>query len=582
MHKLYKSIFCLIMALMLTGCINDDAQCPAEGDGEEQITLEFTVVTRDLAGHGTRALVIPGNFQNGTSAENYLDLQNTVFMLFDESKTLIKVFIPEVTPEDEQYAKYSVRAFMSPQEFHTLTDNKTEVTFYIAVVGNYSRLNPQNAAYHIGQKLDDIFDPEKVGTFAMPISNNNALNAWIPSIYPVDNQLAGHIPMAGIQTFTIPVEDLAASTVDHPLDLSGNNGEKDINMLRALAKIEVIDRIDATGTGNATTFPEKRMRIEKAELVGHTTRGSLFPTLIQWNSAANPYETQYVTTPSIPASSNYVGASPVNTGSLSTNNEAACVNFFADATATEAREDKCRVFSCYLTEYNPALLSSTDEPMWIRLTCQIPTDEGEQTEESSIFYRLEVAPYNNGTAGTSMPILRNNIYRYEITGIKTDAEFELTVNNWNSADTEWKFTDVPGMTENGSMRWTSDILEEDKATATLVYNTPLTGTFTFAEPNGGTWTAMLVMGEHTENDAFGFVAANGTATATSISGTIDGNPASITIKANYPNATGTTENRSARLLFTVRTPDGRTITANVLGSGYGNNKYFTIIQEPAL
>ncbi|MDE5793347.1 MAG: lactonase family protein [Muribaculaceae bacterium] len=569
-----------ILAAMLTGCINDDSMCPPDKEGDDDgVTIEFKVITRDLAGHGTRALVIPSNTLEGTMAENYLDLDNTTFLLFDESKTLIKVFVPYVDPvENTHYAKYSVRAFMSPQEFHTLTGDKTNVTFSIAVVGNFSRLNPQNAAYHIGQKLEDIFDQSTVATFQMPISNNNS-NDWRPSIYPGENgQQVGYIPMAGIQTYTIPVADLAASTVDHPLDLSGNNGEGDINMLRALAKIEIIDRIDAIGTGNTTTFPDNRMRIEKVELVGHTTRGSFFPNLNQWNSTANPYETQYVTAPSIPTSSNYMGASPVNEGSLTTNNEAACVNFFADATATDDREDKCGVFSCYLTEYNPTLLSSTDEAMWIRLTCQYTGEDGQVYSE---FYRLDVAPYVNGSVGASMPILRNNIYRYEITGIRPDLELQLVVNNWTSTTTEWDFDDVPGMTQNGYLVWESDYaVNPNYDNATIVYRSELTGLFTFAQPLGGTWNAVLALGPNTEVGSFVFVDKEGNEIGSSVSGDIDGNLSTIRIKATQ---TPSLEyDRSVRVLFTVNTPDGRTITANVLGNDYGDNKYITIIQEKAL
>lgn len=556
MHKLYKSIFCLIMALMLTSCINDDAQCPAEGDGEEQITLEFTVVTRDLAGHGTRALPIPENFQNGTSAENYLDLQNTVFMLFDESQTLIKVFIPEVTPEDEQYAKYSVRAFMSPQEFHTLTDNKTEVTFYIAVVGNYSRLNPQNAAYHIGQKLDDIFDPEKVGTFAMPISNNNALNAWIPSIYPVDNQLAGHIPMAGIQTFTIPVEALAASTVDHPLDLSGNNGEKDINMLRALAKIEVIDNIssimaDATGAISS---------IKKVELVGYNTRGSLFPTSGQWNLQGSPYETQYVTEVSIPNDNEYKWARPENNLTVEGENSP-LVNFFPST-----NEEGKNVFTCYLTEYTPV----AETPIWIRITLQNGT--------SSTLHRLDLAPYTGNVPGTAMHILRNNIYRYSITGLSPELALTLNVEPWNVASTEWSFEQTPAMTTDGFMEWTGGNITTE--TAEVLYSgTTLSGTFAFDQPRGGsTWHANLIpANEYTQNDSFFFVDEEGNKMTELPSGVINGTPATIRIAAT----TNTTEyKRAAQLVFTVHTFDGRTITATVLDPAtYGTNQYFTITQN---
>ena len=464
------------------------------------------------------------------------------------------------------------------------------------MAGNFSRLTPQNAAYHIGQTLDDIFNQTTVATFAMPTSNN-WMNKWIPSIYGTDyieptgegSQVIGgmtpaYIPMAGIQTYNVNVDALAGSTVDHPLDLSAIENGGDINMLRALAKIEIVDRIDAVGTGESTQQPDRYNRswIEKAELVGHTYRGSLFPSLSQWNSPANPFETQYVNAPSVVASYGYIGADPVG-GSLTVTNYGATVNFFADAAATAAREDKCRVFTCYLTEYNPALLSSTDPKMWIRITAQGPIPVGtEPNDNTSLPYRLEVAPYENGNPGAPMAILRNNIYRYEVTGIKTNLELNLVVDDWTSHETEWEYSENPGMTDDGYLTWTASpeiSVNTSNAEVVINNNVTLSGVFTFDVPKGGTWIASFVPEGATENDAFMFVDEDGNRLNT-ISGDIDGNPDEIKIVAKF---TPTTFDRRARLIFTVKTFDGRTISADVLDDAvYGKHNYFTIIQNASL
>ena len=578
----FTGLSAMAMAMMLTSCINDDSLCPAEGDGEDQITLEFTVVTRDPAGHGTRALVVPANIEDGTVAENYLDLDNTTFLLFDETKTLIKVFVPYVDPvEDTGYAKYSVRAFMSPQEFHTLTDGKTDVTFTIAVVGNFSRLNPQNASYHIGQKLDDLFNQTTGATFAMPVRNNNNMIYWIPSVYgtpytdgfgqTIADMTPAYIPMAGIHTYTVAVADLQASTVAKPLNLSADTeGSGDINMLRALAKIEVVDRIDAVGTGEATTQPDTNARtwIEKVELVGHNNRGSLFPTFNQWN-ILNIVETQYVTAPSIPTTSTYVGAE--ETGAL--------VNFFADATATQGREDGMRVFSCYLTEYNPTNIAD-NQKMYVRITAQPPVAEGaEPSDENSTFYRVSLTSYTNGTPGASLPILRNNIYRYEITGLQGDLDVRLIVDDWTSEEpVKWEYTDNPGVTE--PIEWIGDAeVNQNEATVMCSYGTQvLTATFTLDTPQDGEWTAQLLPANtNTASDAFVFLNEAGDEVET-ISGTITGAQSTIRIKAKYPALEE--YNREAILIITVKNPvDGRIITADVLNGEYGKNTNFTIIQN---
>lgn len=577
----------VILAGMLTGCINDDSLCPAVNDGDEGVTIEFKVITRAAQRNGTRALVKPSedNLQPGTASENYLDLQNTVFMLFDDTQTLIKVFKPNVEADDDTYATYSVRAFLSATEFEELTEGKTNVTFSIAVVGNFSRLNPQNAAYHIGQSLEDIFDPAKVATFAMPIRNNNG-SSWIPSIYPGANgQESRQIPMAGIQTYNVSVAALAASTVADPLDLS-ENGKKDINMLRALAKIEIVDRIDyGSEKPNEQPTPYNRTWIEKVELVGHTNRGSLFPTFKQWN-LNDIVETQYVTEPSWISSYGYTGANPSG-NQLTVTNGAALVDFFEDAAATIARDDKCQVFSCYLTEYYPRGLTVNDPKMWIRITAQGPLQEdSEPTDNTSQPYRLEVAPYTNGEAGASMPILRNNIYRYEITGLSPDLALTLMVDDWKKSETSWSYKANPAMAESGEIEWT-DVpdgnLNRNTARVVCTYGQDLTATFTFAEPEGGTWTARLVT-QSGDSKAFAFVGEDGyplideDGYPLDISGKING--AESTIKIRPLLAPGL-NSREARLIFTVFTPDERTISANVLGTQYNGNTYFTIVQNPS-
>lgn len=572
------------LSCLMASCIEDASTCPSDKTDDTGVVMEFAMVTRNAAGaDDTRALIIPPNTFPGFQSENYLDLDNLVFLIFDQNQKFVCSFSPEVTSENTvDYIKYRVLAFLKNPYFLNATAD--ELTFSILVLGNQAKLNPEGMAFHAGQSLQEIFSNANVPTFSMPVRNNYS-NSWIPSIFggtytdaaggTVTGMSPAFIPMSGIQTFTVSTADLKKSSVDAPVQLTTSD-DKQINMLRALAKIEVIDRMGIT---DGVQLPQdQRSYVEKVELIGHTSRGALLPTFPQWN-VNGIVETQYASGPSVPNAASYIGASPENNNSLNiaAGFSNAIVNFFPDAAATAARADGCRVFSCYVTEYNPALLQSTDTPIWMRLTCQSPNGEGVY---SSNLYRVNLAPYVNGLEGQSISIIRNNIYRYEITGIKSEVELELVVNNWNSQNTNWEFTDVPGMTDNGYLTWSSDILQEDRTTATIVYKAQLHGRFTFAEPKGGTWTAILVPGANTENDAFVFVGADGQ-TSTSVSGVIDGNPSVINIATKY-SAGNITENRSARLLFTVRTPDGRTISANVLGSEYGDNKYFTIIQEPDL
>lgn len=579
MQNFYKGISFLLMALVLplVGCINDDSLCDKDEEIKpgEGITIEFSLTTSRPVKGSTRALIDPsGTLQDGSLAENYLDLNNLTFLLFDDKPEpeLLQIISPYVEADNTTpYIKYKVTAFISDQYFlHATT---SQLTFSIVVLGNYQSLTPRRFGFAKGMKLADLFDKTKVGTFAMPVSNNWG-NSWIPSILPGGNgQQRGYIPMAGMQTFTVAVSDLRASTPESPLVISTDANGKDINMLRALAKIEVIDKIGFINNSQ----PDKNSRswIEKVELIGHSTRGSIFPTLAQWNRSGNPYETQYVRTVSIPSDNTCLGEQPTN--GLTTDNDNATVNFFEDKDAVELRpNDDCQVFSCYLTEYNPND-RGTAYPMWIRLTVHGPGT----AQSSSTLYRLEPAPYIDNTPGDLLSILRNNIYRYEIMGIGSTVDLNLIVDDWSSHETIWNYSDNPGMTDDGYLTWnlSPDItVNTTNAEVVIGNNVTLTGSFAFAEPKGGTWIATFAPEGETEKEAFMFIDESGNKVPF-VSGDIDGETDIIKIVANF---SPTSFDRKARLIFTVKTFDERIISADVLDDAKYGKDYFTIIQNASL
>lgn len=591
--KILRTGLLAATCMLLSGCIYDDSDCPvnSEDNTGPGVMLEFTMLTRNAAsGNPSRALQPPSGTQEiGNPTENYLDLDNLTFLLFDNNQKLLRTFVPDVEEEpaySDTYIKYRVRTFLHDNYF--LKTTETSLTFTIVVLGNYGTLDPQRFNYHIGQDLADIFNQSQVGNFAAPASNN-WLNTWIPSIFgteytdafgnSVGGMTAAHIPMAGMQTFTVSTADLRASNPDNPLLISPDGSAKDINMLRALAKIEIIDRIGYTeGVG----YEPMRSSIEKAELIGHTTRGSILPTFNMWNRYG-ALETQYVTATSVPNSAAYIGVTP--SAGLSTDDNSSALNFFADREATQLREDGCRVFSCYTTEYNPADRGTTPA-MWMRLTVTSP-NSGEGVPADSRLYRLEVAPYTNDRPGAVLPLMRNNIYRYVITGISSVADLHLTVQDWDLKETNWNYTDNPGIAEGGYLKWYNaagtEIFADNQAQLVISYNNPVTGRFTFDEPKDAVWHASFANVGETETDAFKFIiGTNGDGTpilADEATGTIDGRQASIRIVANKA---ATTFDRNARLIFTVTTIDGRTLSADLTGDEYGTRQYFTIIQNASL
>lgn len=415
-----------VLSLMLCSCIDDNSLCPDETtQDKKEMTVEFTMVTRNADGNN-RSEDGPktDNPAVGFPAENYLDLDNMMFLIFDNNLRLIKPFYPEVSeePSETKYAKYNVKFTLTEDYF--LYPQTSYLDFTVVVIGNYSKLSPQNIYYRIGQRLESIFNQETGGTFAMPISNNST-GSWIPSIFgttytdafgnKIEVTSSAHIPMAGMQTFkNVSVVNLKNSTKDTPLQLSGGTATKFLHVLRSLAKIEIVDCIDALKNGAETFQPatDDRISIEKVELMGYTSRGSIFPTYNQWTVGGN-VETQYVTNPSIPSDASYIGVKPKDDLSLSATSTYKPINFFADSDAS--LRSGYKVFSCYLTEYDSAKLDGK-EPIWMRVTARIPVAEG-SSESKKAYYRINLSSYENGESGENISVLRNNIYRYVITSI---------------------------------------------------------------------------------------------------------------------------------------------------------------------
>ncbi len=435
----------LAMVVMPTGgCISDGSDCPDVPDDGKTLTMQFTVVTRKLPmiQRDSRAIVVPDDTQLGYTDENYLDLASMRFILFDGGGNMLTTFIPDVVPVAAgDYVKYTVKASIAQSYF--IESDEPDIDFYIMVIGNEAAHSPSRLGFVPGMDFQRLFDPTTVGTFGFPLAKANGNNDswWEPSI---DNKQ--YIPMSGLQHFNISRADLINSTEDIPLNLSvAADGSQDINMLRAVAKIEVIDRIDAMGAGKDTTQPDlaDRASIDQVELNGCWSRASILPTLANW-SLGETIETQYVTTPSIPSDALYneplsfAELYPVGGSEMNTQNSAAIVNFYYDARATAARADGCRVFSAYVIEYDPDALNGM-ERAWVQV--RIKKAGGQAGDEKNPVFEMKLSEYNNGIASNQyVDILRNSIYRYEINRVSTETQLDVryTVCNW-----EEESVDIP-------------------------------------------------------------------------------------------------------------------------------------------
>lgn len=393
------------------GCIYDFDSCAATEDRED-VKLRFTVVTRASYGPGqgkTRAADIDGE-QPGSAPENYLNLagRDIRFLLFDGEQKLLRDFTPDadITPASgSNYVTYTVRATIAEPYFANVATAATD--FYIMVIANG---RPHSLrAFGLTPGVTSIQDvSEQLTAFVQKNyikTESGAEIAWEPS-RPGEAD-GEYIPMAGLQHFTLAKGAFDGKGPEDFVELSPENGGKDINMLRALAKIEIIDRIDVTG--NFDKEDKTHINVEKAELFGRFTTGTILPSYNQWNRNG-VLETQQVTGPTIASTLDYIPP----TGDIEKPEWTSLIEFYEDEKATGRRTDGCPVFSAYVTEYSRTAINGKLPP-YVRITVKDPT--------GSKFYRMELAEYKDGKPEKNLDaLLRNHIYRYEIVSVSQPDE----------------------------------------------------------------------------------------------------------------------------------------------------------------
>lgn len=422
-QALARLLIALLVSLLAVGCVNDYDDCPADHPEDTPVKLHFTIVTRTPLDYGTRLTRAAdiGGEQTGTAAENYLNLagHDIRFLLFDSDQKLLREFTPDVdiTPtETANYITYSVRATVTEPYFAQVAEGATD--FYIMVVANGRPYNM--TAFGLTPGITTIkdaanqlvtftpktitIDPETGGRFG-----------WAPSI-PGDAN-GEYMPMAGLQHFSLQKGAFDGRGPEDFVELSDNGG-KDINMLRALAKIEVIDKIGIIGTFDGKA--DRDVYVEKVGIFGYCATGTILPSYSQWNRGG-VLETQQVTTPTM-ASPVVYKAPPTMNENLETEDLTSLIEFHEDYDAQEARDDKCPVFSVYVPEYSYYEIGSAHPFM------RVNVHDKNNTDNVSKFYRLRLATYSNGDAGEDLDaLLRNHIYRYEITAVKNQLELRYTL-----------------------------------------------------------------------------------------------------------------------------------------------------------
>ncbi len=370
------------ISLLLAGCIRDRLDgCPLDVDGRE-ITMTFRISTYGTV--GTKSVV---GEETGTVAENWIDPETVRFLLFTKGGGFLQD-ITAVAREQKQldvadgtYSQYIVTAtFKEPYFSAAAVDGNVE--FQIMVLANW----PAPA-------LDGISGIRSVSGIEELRASYTMPEDFFPAYDPASDAGTG-IPMYGLKGFKVSQRQLFESTELDPVELydpAAGDIRENINMLRCLAKVEVIDNI---GDKDEDGYP----CIETVSMLNRNNVALLIP-----GGFENGVQ---VTSPSYPAD-------PV-----------------LDSSA-KAMSETDGAFTAYIPEISFKDLNGGNKAFAV-----VVRNSGSATDVT----RYEVAiPAENNAWGAAL--LRNHIYRLSV-NLSSNIRLEYTVCPWDESG-EIEIPDYP-------------------------------------------------------------------------------------------------------------------------------------------
>ena len=407
----------LTFAALLPSCVYDSYEEPAPAPEEEEtVTVKFNIVSRTSrggAGYSSRADVTPDNpygydEKPGTAPENYIDMANRDFrfLLFDISQRFLCDFttattVSEGTSGSDGVITYECTASIN-KEFFKIGTGATNVSFYILATVNSRSMGQTYMHMTTGvTTLDNVLD----------YFCNSAMNI-IPDAAKIFGMNGQHIPMSGVQQFTVSIDALSAEDEIKATNISdqtlpGVTQGAPVSLLRSMAKVQVIDRlyVDKDKWTGSYDDADAKMRIKSVQFAGIMTAGALTPSKTVWTDRST---TKQVVAATHPGNGTYVTAADTY------------LNFVRD---TEVNKDEAtdwqeigvgyNVFSCYLWENDKDWLGATHIPPVLRITL---------AGDDAKVYEVPFAPAKqNPQYNDYSRILRNHIYTFEIVGIADQA-----------------------------------------------------------------------------------------------------------------------------------------------------------------
>lgn len=411
---------------------------PVEED-DDSFQIRFRICTRTVG--NTRNPDIDGQ-EEGSAAENVINLEDIRYYIFDKDGNFLLDLTPDIDESrssviSEDYSLYEVVAKIHESSTDYFKKNKAgTVDFYLMALANYS----SNSGYaDIGylnnsdniNSLEDMFKSP-----VTPVINSLPDTERLLSAAVVDRP--AYFPMAGLQRFALSGSWFETQAGDIPIDLTYLTG-KNLNMLRAVAKLEIIDKINIK-TG-ATFDPVKdagNPRIQGASIDGVMKTARLLPSINQWRRNS-VFETQQVENPSITAAADYLSPpalGPDGSVSASVPDYRYGLNFVYDAVETMKRADRCPVYSCYVWEYSGMADIPEARLPYLSVTVSNPDDvdadaalQGVAIPETATYHVRLMSDMTPAAVNPEpmQSILRNHIYRYEISGAGTKISIKWSV-----------------------------------------------------------------------------------------------------------------------------------------------------------
>lgn len=531
-----------ISPVLLSGCINEEGTCPDGVSGGSGTWLSMRVVNADSRQGRTRADADGHRDEAATDPENYIDGSDMTIMLLDNRKMVRHIFAPEeitLSPAGSGNDAYDLK-FKLNSDYFSYAGSMSSVDFSLMVVANRTGLGGETSVFGTDMlSLKPWMIAEGYPSFTMPAQTSAA---WMP------NSGTNRIPMSGIMTAT-GIDLSVTNTADKPLDVGT------VTLQRNLCKVRILD--DLNGLDGGSEYD----RITSVKLVGANGKGAFIPLLPEtdpWYTNTTALETPTVE------------ASWWNAGS-----EVTMLN--APQTSVVNRKDGNytwqNAYYCYVPE---AALTGNGAKLVITANYD---DDPDRTREWNLSLDQTGTGENAGYTGTPS-FVRNHIYEYLVQAV-SGAKLTLTLNvvDWESQTVTWDYSDNPGVADGGWLTWTelNGARLPEGTVGRLVFDNDqtkvVTGQFQFSQPLGGTWTASFAPQGDTEADAFCFVNTDGSLSNT-FSGTItEGVMSQIRIRPRY----APSQQRSALLVFTVQTPDGRILSGDLVEDD--DVKHFTVVQN---